>query len=109
VSHDRHVDYLHDGHLYHPHGSHVDEHRVEIDASHPEDCTPDHACGGHEASHSHGADCGHAAAPHGGHTDYLVDDHLHHPHADHCDDHGPLVARELTRTDAWPCRQIRPR
>jgi len=26
--------------------------------------------------------------PHGDHTDYLVGDHLHHPHGDHCDDHG---------------------
>ena len=24
------------------------------------------------------------------HTDYLVDGHLHHPHGDHCDDHGEL-------------------
>jgi hypothetical protein len=23
-------------------------------------------------------------------VDYLVDDHLHHPHAGHCDDHGPI-------------------
>jgi hypothetical protein len=28
--------------------------------------------------------------PHGDHTDYLVNDHLHHPHGNHCDDHGPL-------------------
>jgi hypothetical protein len=28
--------------------------------------------------------------PHGDHTDYLVGDHLHHPHGDHCDDHGAL-------------------
>ena len=28
--------------------------------------------------------------PHGDHTDYLVDGHLHHPHGDHCDDHGPV-------------------
>jgi hypothetical protein len=26
--------------------------------------------------------------PHGDHTDYLVGEHLHHPHAGHCDDHG---------------------
>jgi hypothetical protein len=26
--------------------------------------------------------------PHGDHTDYLVDGHLHHPHGDHCDDRG---------------------
>jgi hypothetical protein len=29
--------------------------------------------------------------PHGAHTDYLVNGHLHHPHGDHCDDHGPVA------------------
>jgi hypothetical protein len=29
--------------------------------------------------------------PHGDHTDYLVGDHLHRPHGDHCDDHGGLM------------------
>jgi UDP-2,3-diacylglucosamine pyrophosphatase LpxH len=29
--------------------------------------------------------------PHGDHVDYLVDGHLHHPHGDHCDDHGPVT------------------
>jgi UDP-2,3-diacylglucosamine pyrophosphatase LpxH len=28
--------------------------------------------------------------PHGDHIDYLVDGHLHHPHGDHCHNHGPL-------------------
>jgi hypothetical protein len=28
--------------------------------------------------------------PHDGHTDYLVGDHLHSPHGEHCDDHGAL-------------------
>jgi hypothetical protein len=28
--------------------------------------------------------------PHGDHVDYLVNDHLHHPHGDHCDDHGSV-------------------
>jgi hypothetical protein len=23
-------------------------------------------------------------------VDYLVDGRLHHPHGDHCDDHGPV-------------------
>jgi hypothetical protein len=23
----------------------------------------------------------------------LVDGHLHHPHGNHCDDHGPVVVR----------------
>jgi hypothetical protein len=30
--------------------------------------------------------------PHGDHTDYLVEGHLHHVHDGHCDDHGPLQA-----------------
>jgi hypothetical protein len=30
-------------------------------------------------------------APHGDHVDYLVAGRLHHPHGDHCDDHGPLI------------------
>jgi hypothetical protein len=29
--------------------------------------------------------------PHGDHKDYLVKGHLHHLHAGHCDDHGPIV------------------
>jgi hypothetical protein len=29
--------------------------------------------------------------PHGEHIDYLVDGHLHYPHGDHCDDHGPVT------------------
>jgi hypothetical protein len=24
-------------------------------------------------------------------VDYLVDGHLHHPHGDHCDNHGPVT------------------
>ena len=43
----------------------------------------------HDHGHHHGPDCGHEAIPHGDHVDYLVDGHLHHPHDDHCDDHGP--------------------
>jgi hypothetical protein len=29
--------------------------------------------------------------PHGDHIDYLVNGRLHHPHGNHCDDHGPLT------------------
>ncbi len=54
VRHDGHVDYLHDGHLHHPHEDHVDEHVVEASEANPEDCTPEHACGEHEAGHTHG-------------------------------------------------------
>jgi hypothetical protein len=28
--------------------------------------------------------------PHGDHVDYLVNGHLHYPHGQHCDDHGPV-------------------
>jgi len=90
VEHEGHTDYLHDGHLHHPHGDHVDEHRIAVSRENPEDCTPDHACEGHEEGHVHGEGCGHEAVPHGDHVDYLVDGHLHRPHGDHCDDHGPL-------------------
>ena len=90
VRHEGHVDYLHDGHLHHAHAGHVDDCVVSVDAKNPADCTPQHACGGHEAAHHHGPDCGHPAVPHGDHVDYLVEGHLHHAHGSHCDDHGPL-------------------
>lgn len=60
--------------------------------SHPDQCTPDHDCAGHAVGHVHAADCGHDAVPHGDHIDYLVDGHLHHPHAEHCDTHGLVSA-----------------
>lgn len=84
IRHDGHVDYLHDGHMHHDHEGHVDECRVEIGDTNPDGCRPAAA----EADHIHGASCGHPAVPHGDHTDYLVDGVLHHPHSDHCDDHG---------------------
>jgi hypothetical protein len=90
IEHAGHVDYLHDGHLHHPHGDHCDEHILEVSGQNPADCTPQHACTGHDKQHVHGAGCGHEAVPHGNHVDYLVDGHLHHPHGDHCDDHGPV-------------------
>ncbi len=42
----------------------------------------------HIDRHVHGAGCGHEAVEHDGHIDYVVDGRLHHPHGDHCDDHG---------------------
>jgi hypothetical protein len=56
----------------------------------PDGCTPDHASSGHAEDHQHGPDCGHEAVQHGDHVDYLVEGQLHHPHGDHCDNHGPL-------------------
>jgi hypothetical protein len=86
VLHEGHTDYLHDGHLHHPQGDHVDEHAVAVTTANPDRCAPEHDCG----EHSHGPGCGHEAVPHGDHVDYLVGDHLHHPHGEHCDDHGAL-------------------
>ena len=85
ILHDGHVDYLHDGHLHHMHEDHVDEHVIAVNAANPVKCTPQVTC-----SHVHGPNCGHEAVPHGGHLDYLVNGRLHHPHGDHCDDHGPV-------------------
>ena len=90
VVHNDHTDYLHNGHLHHMHGSHVDEHIVDETSKNRSTCTPDHACGGHDANHVHGVGCGHEAVPHAGHTDYLVKGHLHHPHGTHCDNHGSV-------------------
>ena len=90
VKHEGHIDYLHDGHMHHEHEGHYDDHSVSVSDANPDACTPEHACGDHDAGHQHGPDCGHEAVPHGDHTDYLVGGHLHHPHGDHCDDHGRL-------------------
>jgi len=90
VKHGDHQDYLHDGHLHHPHEDHVDEHTLSVDSNNPAQCTPSHACNKHDQNHTHGPQCGHEAIPHGDHTDYLVGGHLHHPHERHCDDHGEV-------------------
>ncbi len=93
VEHDGHQDFLHDGHLHQAHGDHISEHALAVDAKNPDACTPAHACGAHPTDHVHGASCGHDAIAHGEHVDYVVGDHLHHAHEDHCDDHGPVVVR----------------
>jgi hypothetical protein len=55
-----------------------------------EDCADAHDCGEHDEDHTHGPDCGHEAVQHDDHVDYVVGGHLHHPHGDHCHDHGPV-------------------
>jgi hypothetical protein len=90
VKHGDHVDYLHDGHLHRDHDGHVDECSISVSDQNPAACTTGHTCSSHAGDHKHAADCGHEAVPHGDHTDYLVDGHLHHHHSDHCDDHGKL-------------------
>src|SRR5438552_13545737 len=90
VQHDGHVDYLHDGHLHHPTGDQVEEHSLRVSGINPAECTPHHQCTKHANGQHHGPGCGHEAIPHGDHVDYIVDGHLHHPHDNHCDDHGPV-------------------
>ncbi|HEY7630592.1 MAG TPA: hypothetical protein VH817_07825 [Thermoleophilaceae bacterium] len=67
-----------------------DQQHVPVSDVNPDDCTPDHDCDHHESDHEHGPDCGHEQVQHGDHVDYVVGGHLHHPHDDHCDDHGPV-------------------
>ncbi|GHO60781.1 hypothetical protein [Ktedonobacter robiniae] len=83
ISHAGHTDYLHDGHLHHLHAEHYDEHTIEVDAQHPATCSPVICECGHNA-------CGHEKVPHGDHFDYLYNGVLHHPHGDHCDQHGSV-------------------
>lgn len=85
VRHGDHVDYLHNGHLDHRHGDDHEVHKLE-GSNHGHV----HALPGHASQHRHGVHCGHPAVEHNDHTDYLVNGRLHHPHGDHCDDHGEL-------------------
>jgi hypothetical protein len=84
IEHDGHADYLHDGHLHHAHEGHYDEHVIAVTAANPDGCVPVACQCGHDG-------CGHPLVPHGDHHDYLIDGRLHHPHGDHCDDHGPVT------------------
>ena len=59
-------------------------------ATTPPNAPPEHRCGGHDASHRTARVAVTKRCPGGDHIDYLVDGHLHHPHGDHCDDHGPV-------------------
>lgn len=91
VRHDGHVDHLHDGHLHHSTPQGVEEHRIGVNDANPAACTSGHSCADHDAGHVHGPNCGHPAVPRGDHVDYLVNGHLHHQHAGHCDHHGALA------------------
>jgi len=90
IGHAGHRDFLHDGHMHFVQDDHVDEHTTAVDQKNRDQCTPKHACQGHDGGHEHGAACGHDAVPHGDHVDYVVSGHLHHRHGSHCDDHGPV-------------------
>jgi hypothetical protein len=91
IQHAGHIDYLHDGHLHHSHEGHVDECAIGATDTNSASCTPQHSCREHVEDHEHGAGCGHEAVPHDGHIDYLVGNHLHSPHRQHCDDHGAVA------------------
>jgi hypothetical protein len=91
IRHDGHVDYVQDGRLHYqrPDGS-IEEHEITVTERNPDGCNPVAGGGGHEAAHVHGPGCGHEEVPHAGHACYVVEGRLHHPHGDHCDDHGPV-------------------
>lgn len=91
IQHGDHVDYIHDGHLHKIHDDHVDECALSVSTENPNSCTPEHNCASHDKNHVHGDSCGHEKVPHGDHFDYLVNGHLHHPHENHCDDHGKVL------------------
>ena len=86
IKHGDHYDFLHNGHMHHPHKDHVDEHVLEVSSANPDECNKKFDCG----DHVHGENCGHEAVPHGDHVDYVVDGRLHHQHDGHCDDHGAI-------------------
>ncbi len=98
IQHGDHVDYLHDGHLhFQKEDGSVEEHVLPVNQTNPDGCDrKETAC--HEAGHVHGPGCGHEAVPHGEHTCYIVDGRLHHPHGDHCDDHGPVAIVDVAAT-----------
>ncbi len=90
IRHGEQTGYLHEGHMHVAHGDHFDDASIAVGDRNPDRCTPEHACIGHPAQHTHGPHCGHQQVPHGDHVDYLVGDHLHHAHETHCDDHGRI-------------------
>ena len=89
VRHQGHVDVLKGGRLIHDEGGRTVEHVIEVSATNPDRCDAAHRAV-ISPGHQHGPNCGHPAAPHGDHIDYLADGRLQHPHGDHVDDHGPL-------------------
>ncbi|MGZ4789489.1 MAG: hypothetical protein ACXVZV_11490 [Terriglobales bacterium] len=94
IQHEGHTDYLHDGHMHNVHEGHVDEHRMAVSNDNPERADGEHRCDCHAKDHTHGAGCGHEAVPHGNHTDYLVEGHLHHQQqGGRCESHGSVNTR----------------
>ena len=48
-------------------------------------------------NHKHTPHCPHPRIKHSGHIDYIVDNKLHHPHNNHCDDHGEIELIKITQ------------
>ena len=91
IKHDGHVDYLHDGHLHHVKARRLG--RRACPGSRAPRTPPPASRSTMAASprRTTSRSCLRPpAVPHGDHVDYLVEGHLHHPHGDHCDDHGPV-------------------
>ena len=81
VRHEGHTDYLHEGHLHAAQEGGYEDHVIAESPLNPTGCAPVTCTNTHQ---------GQEVVPHADHTDYLVAGHLHHPHGDHCDDHGPV-------------------
>ena len=88
LKHEGHTDYLVDGRIECASENGSVDRVIEVSQINPNECRPVNDC--ERQSHVHGPDCGHEMVPHGDHNDYLVDGVLHFPHAEHCDDHGPV-------------------
>ena len=91
ITHAGHTDYLHDGHLHHPHAEHVDRQVLEVGASNPDRCAPDHVRGRHDKNRTHGRNCSQQPVPHGDHLDDLAGDDLFYFHGDDRHEHGPVI------------------
>jgi hypothetical protein len=53
-----------------------------------------------DATHTHGARCGHTRITHGDHNDYEHEGHFHALHLDHYDDHGSIAMNNNDRGTA---------
>lgn len=90
ITHDNHVDYLHDDHYHFSHKGHTDEHGYKI-SSRSAASTQSLEIKHDQHPHQHGKNCGHKKVAHEDHFDFIHDGHYHHVHADHVDEHGIVI------------------
>lgn len=85
IKHGDHFDFLENGSLTASGTAPGSRHSLDISATNPSGCRAEGSlvCFRHHG----GSD---PQVPHGDHMDYLYHGRLHHPHGDHCDDHGPV-------------------